>query len=91
MITKGRDRALGQMIQGWLMDHNETQSGLARHLGVTRQRVWQWEVRGVPQYDARLVQLALAQLDQGKDRRSLNMKVRAALKELISALEDQES
>lgn len=69
------------------MDHDETQAGLARRLGITRQRVWQWEMRGVPEYDARIVQLALDQLDENKDQHSLILKVQALLNEIVTTVE----
>jgi DNA-binding transcriptional regulator YiaG len=66
-----RNTTLGGLLVTWREDRRMKQSALAAHLGITRQRLWDWEQHGVPVNDVELVRLAMRQLratlERGKD------------------------
>lgn len=59
-----RDLALGKRLYLWRTGKRIKQMELASNLGITRQRLWDWETRGVPTCDSVLLRLAVRELDR---------------------------
>lgn len=62
-----RDSGIGQRLKWYRGMRRMRQIDLAAMLGVTRQRLWDWENRGVPAYDAVLVRLAMRELQKTQE------------------------
>lgn len=83
-MTKKRNLALSGVIREYRVS-GLRQKGLAARLGVTRQRLWDWEKNGVPANDAALVRLALSQLSS---EYRLDQAI-AGLNSVLTILKDQ--
>jgi len=61
-----RNAKLGKQIRMWREDQRMTTVYLSSALGISRQRLWEWERYGVPGCDVVLVRLAIRQLHADK-------------------------
>jgi len=77
-----RNVAVGQNIVTWRKAHHVTQSGLAETLGITRNRLWQWETEGVPAGEVALVKLALQAVTSKTVRAEMEAALVLALRRL---------
>ena len=66
MVSK-RDVSIGQRIKWWRGMRRIKQNELAGQLGVTRQRLGDWERNGVPPYDSVLLRLAMRELQRTQE------------------------
>lgn len=57
-----RNLELARKLERWRVRNQYSKVKLADALGVTRQRIWSWDSDGIPEADARLVELAMAAL-----------------------------
>lgn len=61
---RDRDTMLGVAIYNWRKERRITQVKLAALLGMSRQRLSEWEVAGVPFGESELARLAMRQIDR---------------------------
>ena len=62
-----RSTATGRRLQEWRAKRGMTQIALAQHLGINRQRLWDWEQHGVPTGDVPMLVLAMQSVSRQLD------------------------
>ena len=59
------DADLASLMDRYREQHHMSIGEMCRLLGLTRQRWWDWQTRGVPEGNARLVRLAMRAVQKG--------------------------